>query len=62
LVQENTPSPIAHNKGGTKVNMDSSVKKPPTTPKKNKGKEKVSEPSKEPPIHVYLHSSKESNG
>jgi hypothetical protein len=42
--------------------MDSSVKKPLATLEKNKGKEKVYEPSKEALIHVYLHYSKESNG
>jgi hypothetical protein len=55
LVQEKTPSPITQNKGRTKANMDSSVKKPLVTLEKNKEKEKVSEPSKEPSIHVYLH-------
>jgi hypothetical protein len=61
LVQEKTPSPIAQNKGGIKANMDSLVKKPFMTPKKKKGKEKVSKLNKEPPTHVHLHFSKESN-
>jgi hypothetical protein len=57
-----TPSPITQNKGGAKVNMNSSLKKPFVTLEYNKGKEKFLEPSKKPPIHVYLHYSKESNG
>jgi len=61
LVQEKIPSPVAQNKGGIKANMDSLVKKPLVTPKKKNGKKKVSKLSKEPPTHVYLHFSKESN-
>jgi len=41
--------------------MDSLVKKPLVTAKKKKGKEFFFELNKEPPTHVYLHFSKESN-
>ncbi len=39
LVQERTPSPIAHNKGKIEANMVSMVKKPPMAPKKSKKSE-----------------------
>jgi hypothetical protein len=35
-----TPSPITQNKGGAKVNMNSSLKKPFVTLEYNKGKDK----------------------
>ncbi len=37
------------------------MKKPPVAPKKSKGKEKVSDPSKESPVHVDWHSFKNFN-
>lgn len=59
LAQEMTLSLIAQNKGGTKANIDSLVKRPFMALKKSKGKEKVLELNEEP-THMDLHSLKES--
>ncbi len=59
LAQEMTRSFIAQNKGGIKANIDSSVKRPFTTLKKHKGKEKVLELNEEL-VHMDMHLLKES--
>jgi hypothetical protein len=59
LAQEMTLSLVAQNKGGTKASIDSLVKRPFMTLKKNKGKKKVPELNEEL-MHMDLHSLKES--
>jgi hypothetical protein len=58
LAQERTPYHIVQRKGKTKANVGLPIKKLLMVPKKNKGKEKVYEPSKELSMDVDLHSSK----
>jgi len=59
LAQEMTFSPVAQNKGTTKVNINSLVKRFFMDLKKNKGKEKIPKLSEEL-VHMDLHSLKES--
>jgi hypothetical protein len=54
-----TFSPVTQKKGGTKANIYSLMKRPFMALKKSKGKEKVLKLSEEP-MHMDLHSLKES--
>ncbi len=60
LAQEKTLSLVAKSKGRCKANVGLSTKRTIVVPEKNKGKEKVPK-SNEKPVHVDLHSSKESS-
>jgi hypothetical protein len=54
---EKMPSPMSKSRGRTEANMGLLIKMPPMAPKKSKGKEKNSNPSEEPLVHVNnLHS------
>jgi hypothetical protein len=46
------PSPMSKSRGRTEASMGSLIKMPPMAPKKSKGKEKISNPSEEPLVHV----------
>ncbi len=61
LAQDSTLSLVTKSKGATKASVGLSTKRTSVVSKKNKRKEKVSEPNVEL-VHVDLHSSKESSG